>query len=259
MTLAELLDGLAAEGEDYRITAPESWLQGRTLYGGLSAALALRVAKRATPGLAPLRSVQMAFIGPAAGELHLRPGLLRQGRSAATVGVDAFSGDGLAFRAVLTFGAARESEVVHERLPMPPAPAPESCPPFERSTLSHAFIDNFDVLHAGGSLPVTVGSEPELLLWIRLREKAGVAADEALLATADTLPPAAIVAFSKPAPISTMSWMIDLAPGTVAPGWRLLRSESDAAGQGYSGQAMACWSRDGRRLASGRQLVALFA
>ena len=259
MTLAELLDGLAADGEDYGITAPESWLQGRTLYGGLSAALSLRAARRAMPGLAPLRSAQMGFIGPAAGELRLRPALLRQGRSAAVVGVDAFSGDALACRAILTFGAARESGVVHERLPMPAVPAPEACPAFDRSTLRPAFIDNFEMLHAGGSLPLTPGAEPELMFWMRLREEAGLEADEALLAIADTLPPAATVAFKKWAAISTMSWMVDLAPGAAAPGWRLLRSVSEAAGQGYSGQAMACWSRDGQRLASGRQLVALFA
>ena len=61
----------------------EDWLQGRTLFGGLSAALAVEASERAFPDLPPLRSAQFAFAGPAEGELRLEPKMLRRGRSAA--------------------------------------------------------------------------------------------------------------------------------------------------------------------------------
>jgi len=44
---------------------PDSWLQGRTAYGGLTAALALAAAQQSgSEGLPPLRSAQVSFIAP---------------------------------------------------------------------------------------------------------------------------------------------------------------------------------------------------
>jgi hypothetical protein len=55
-------------------------------YGGLTAAISLEVTQRSFPDLAPLRSAQFAFIGPASGELHLLPHILRPGKSTVFAG-----------------------------------------------------------------------------------------------------------------------------------------------------------------------------
>ena len=85
-------------------------MQGRTAYGGLSAALCYEVASRVAEDLPPLRSAQFAFIGPAICELRLTPTLLRRGKSAAFYGVDMVCDAGVAARALLYFGAERPSE-----------------------------------------------------------------------------------------------------------------------------------------------------
>jgi hypothetical protein len=102
-----MMAGMQAADDGYSITLPDDWLQGRTAYGGLSAAVCLEAARRAFPGLPELRSAQFAFIGPATGVLRLAPRVLRQGKSTVFASVDLEGDNGLAARATLCFGAQR--------------------------------------------------------------------------------------------------------------------------------------------------------
>ena len=65
-TYTELLGSLN-RGAEGRIdaTIPETWMQGRTTYGGLTAALCLEGAIALVEDL-PVRSAQVAFVGPVA-------------------------------------------------------------------------------------------------------------------------------------------------------------------------------------------------
>ena len=47
-----LLESIKREDEAFSVTLPDSWLQGRTAYGGLSAALCVEAALRAVGELA---------------------------------------------------------------------------------------------------------------------------------------------------------------------------------------------------------------
>ena len=83
----------------------------------------------------------------------------------------------------------------------------------------------------------------------------------ALVALADVLPPPALSLAESPAPLSTMTWMLDFLSGKDMedPGnWRLLRSRAESVRDGYSTQSMAVWSMDGKLLLAGRQHVAVF-
>jgi acyl-CoA thioesterase len=94
---------------------------------------------------------------------------------------------------------------------------------------------------------------------VRFREQQNVEVTLALLALGDALPPAAMASFPERAPISTVTWSIDLfdRPGDVD-GWHLLRSTSEQTQYGYSTQTMDLWDASGRHLAAGRQLIAIF-
>ncbi len=56
--LRQTVDSLVQEGDSYVIEAPEEWAQGRTLYGGMTAALSYAAAQRAHSDLRLLRSAQ---------------------------------------------------------------------------------------------------------------------------------------------------------------------------------------------------------
>jgi acyl-CoA thioesterase len=256
---AGTLASMAGEGGGFRVAPDENWIQGRTLYGGLLAALAVEAARRIKPDLPPLRSAQFTFAGPSRGEISLLPTLLRSGRSATFVGVDVESDGALALRATLTFGSARQSRHSFANLPPPQVPPSEAgasvfdMPGAPRST------SNFEGRLVGGSVPFSGAPRPELVLWLRHRGKVSAGSEAALVALADASPPAVFPIFDTPAPISTVTWSMDFA-GTAdgADGWFLARTDSSHVDSGYSLQTTTMWTIDGRPALVSRQLVALY-
>lgn len=237
---------------------PDDWRQGRTTYGGLSAALCLEAALRAVPDAPPLRSGQFAFVGPAAGELSIRAEILRRGKSTLFMGVDLVGEQGLATRAILTFGAARESRLDHLDLPMPATIAPDAAPDFFPEGRGPNFTQQFEFKTAGGT-PIGRPGPPDFLVWIRHKDPAARSL-AALVALADALPPPAMTLFPERAPISTMTWSLDVLAEPVPSddGWRLMKSRADTVREGYSAQDMAIWDRAGTPLIVARQNVAVF-
>lgn len=260
MALHDALVQFEEQEGDLVIDAPAAWAQGRTLYGGMSAALAHEAAIRSIDDLPPLRSAQLLFVGPAEGRLTFTATVLRQGRSATLVAVDAHGEKGQVLRASLVFGGARDSVITFADLPMPEAPAPDDCQGLfgDASVRAPGFTGNFIMLNAGGGRPFS-GDEDALKLWTKFRDAPGGNVTSALLAMADVPPPAAMTRFPQFAPISSMSWQIDIIhhPDNMD-GWHLMRSRAEGAGEGYSPQEMQLWDEEGRCLAAGRQSIAIF-
>jgi acyl-CoA thioesterase len=249
----------------YRVNVSEDWRQGRTAYGGLSAAIALRTAMATFPDLPPLRSAQIAFIGPSLGEVTVTATELRRGKSAVYISVDSVGEAGLATPARFCIGTARE--VAHTKInqPMPQVKPPEECPDFFIKGVAPVFTQHFDGQFAAGTRLFSGADSPAMSLWLRHRDAAvrgvlGNAALVAILALADCPPPAAFVMYQKFVPISTMTWQIDLMTDDLATrdGWWLLSAEAEATALGYSGQAMKLWDASGRPVAAARQTIAVF-
>ena len=127
ISLGDMLAAVRVDGGAAHYTITDDWLQGRTTYGGLSAALCLAATLAQHGDLPPLRSAQIAFIGPAAGEVHIRSRILRRGKSVAFVEADLCQGEALATRALFAFGAPRESVMSLSHFPMPDVPPPAAC------------------------------------------------------------------------------------------------------------------------------------
>lgn len=130
----------------------EGWLQGRTAYGGASAAIALMAAKAANTGLPPLRSAQIAFVGPLAGDVMTSPVLLRRGKNSAFIGVDVSSAEGVGLRALFLFMAPRDSAVRHGDLAVALPSMPEDAM-IDGSTIGPGFLANFELAKAGDPVP----------------------------------------------------------------------------------------------------------
>jgi acyl-CoA thioesterase len=255
-SLRTVIDGLSAGDGTWTVEAPAAWSQGRTLYGGMTAALCFEAARRAAPEM-PLRSAQILFAGPAGGTLTLRPRLLRAGRSSAAMAVECAGEAGEVAVATFAFGSDRGSKVDHGAPSRPlPSRAPGDCPVFIERT--GGFHERFELRLAEGSALLN-GGAPEFTVWVRFREPPGVDPTTALLALADALPPAAMARFPERAPISTIAWSVDfLKQAGAVDGWFLLRSASEQTRAGYSTQAMDLWDAQGCHLAIGRQSVAIF-
>ena len=257
---SDLVAQITPREDGFSANVTDDWKQGRTTYGGLSAALCVEAAQRAFPDAPPLRSGQFAFVGPASGELAIQVKVLRQGKSTLFVAVDLIGEAGVATHGVLTFGAARASVVAYGEVPCPAVARPEDCElffPANRQGAPH-FSSQFEVRKAGGTRPLA-GGEPEYLLWIRHADRAA-ASLSALIALADMPPPPAMALFPQPGPISTMTWSLDVVglPEIDDDGWRLMRTRAETISEGYSTQEMHLWDAKGRPLVLARQNVAVF-
>jgi len=257
--LSTLLASLEHHGEECHVHIPPDWQQGRTTYGGLTAALCVEAAHRTVPHLPPLRSAQFTFAGPAGGDVRMGTTILRRGKSTVFVSVDLTGSHGLATHATLSFAAERSSNLNYRHLPMPQVIPPESCNDFF-STHGPTFSQHFDYLNEGGASPMSSSKTPEYLIWLRHRDANASTGAAALVALADAPPPAAMAMFEASAPISTMTWSLDLFAAEEAGSapWRLIRSTAELTGHGYSSQAMTMWTASGEPLLVARQNIAVF-
>ena len=247
------------DADTIRFTITDDWAQGRTTYGGLTAALCLQTALRRFPDLPPLRSANVAFVGPAGGVVEARATELRRGRSVSFVEADLMGEKGLATRCVFAFGAKRESMLDHIWTPAPDVPAPTACAPGAPADRAPGFLKHFDIRLAKGAPPASGSTEHDHFFWVKHREGA-VAGIVALVALADVPPPAALALASEFHPISSMTWMFNVvsdAPQS-RDGWWLLQMRGEHAADGYSSQDMLVWNSDMELVLAGRQSVALF-
>lgn len=251
---------LAQFDPDAPFVSPPNWQQGRTIFGGLSAALSLQAVLLERPVGFPLfKSAQVSFIGPVTQAQTFDISVLRQGLSVTSVSVDCLSGDDLALRTTLLFAQPRASKITHDSWGPPLVDGPSHYPKMELdSKVVPTCASNFEMRPAGGSLPVSGAESPELLMWVRHLDAQGVDPAVALIALADSLPPAAMTCFTEPAAISSASWMIDLPQPAVVGEWFLIHSFSQQALDGYSLQDMEIWDESGRRVLWARQTVAIF-
>ena len=201
-------------------------------------------------------------MGPASGDVTARATLLRQGKSTIFAAAEVSGDAGLATRALLCFAADRPSALAHADLPPPQVARPADSPDFFDPSVAPAFSRHFEARRAGGAMPVSGSAAPELILWIRHRDPAIRADATSLVALADAAPPAAMTMFKAPAPISTMTWSMDILETPSADamaGWILMRSTAQSVAHGYSTQAMHLWNKSGAPLMIASQCVAVFA
>jgi acyl-CoA thioesterase len=254
--LADILASAEPVEGGFRVTVPPDWAQGRTTYGGFSSALALHAAMGIEPDLPPLRSAQIAFIGPLAGEVTVTATKLRRGRNAAFIQADLTSEAGLGFRATFVFMAALPSELAHDIAPRATQPPPGPDAKLFTASDPTFFLSNLELLDLGAKGPA------EYLRWVRLKERKGLHPMTELLAVGDALAPGAFKLFDKrQVPMSSLNWTINLltAEPATTDGWWLLHTAADTARAGYSSQRMAIWNAAGEPVAEAMQAVAVFA
>lgn len=240
------------------LDVPETWQQGRTAYGGFSSALALSEAMRIGGELPPLRSAQVAMIGPLAGEVHVSADVQRRGRNATWVSATIASEQGVGLTASFVFMGPVASASALSACPTPRGLiCVEQAQDFVNAR-APAFVRNH--LEVRFALPRAEARQADVCWWVRLRDADGLDPMVALLLTADGLPPAVMPLLSAGVPVSTMHWQVGLltaAPRTVD-GWWLLRSTTDHARDGSSSQNMTLWNSAGEPMLAGMQSVALF-
>lgn len=262
MSLAQMMTQTQPTPTGFTLDVPDSWKQGRTVYGGLSAALCLNAALPLSGGR-PLRSAQISFVGPSEGEIDVSAEKLREGRTACSVRARLTSAAGIGLETVFTFCGERESA-----LSLEPARMPEraSAPDADTELLvfpegAPGFTRNFDFVWAGGGVPFLKSDKSVVRLWARHKDEASRTHPLSLMCIGDVLPPALTPLLDGPTPLSSMTWMMDVLTDTPSTddGWWLLECRADHVRGGLSTQDMTIWNAAGECVVKGRQMVTVFA
>lgn len=260
MSLVELLNAASVSPSGLTVEIPEAWTQGRTGYGGVTAALCLAAAQHFSQDR-PLRSAQISFVGPSAGPVRVEAEQLRVGRNAAAVRARLSGPQGIGVEAVFTFSARRDSVLDQPGRAAPASPPAPGEAPLGFPDGAPAFTRRLEFVWRSDTAPFFGCDRAYELSWVRHRDPASRDHPLALLCLADALPPAVSTTLAGVAPLSSMTWMIDFhddAPRT-ADGWWLLEARADFAAGGHSSQDMSIWNTDGGLVARGRQMVTVFA
>lgn len=260
MRFSETMQSVERHGDSWQAQIGEDWLQGRSAFGGLQAALGLRAMRELVRADMPLRSLQTTFIAPVpAGAVTIRAQLLRAGRSACQLEASLCDGEQTLCRLLGVFGSARPSSLNFQ----PEQPVVESGASRELPYVAGAmpaFMQHFRPRWLRGDLPFTGGHQRDSVLQVSLRDEGAV--DEThVLAFADFIPPIALGMFSAPTPGSSLSWMIELLRDSYGElgldDWRI-DAQLLAARAGYTNQSVMLWGPRGEPVALSRQSMVVF-
>ncbi len=257
IALADILEQCGPGGPDNPVTVPGSWTQGRTAFGGLSTTIAYHAASHIEPDMPPLRSAQVAFVGPLFGTLTAETAMLRRGRSTAFVQSELFSEKGLGLHCNFVFAARRDTAVNHHDMAEP------EFPPIPGESETHSgppqfFTSNME--YVGKRIDTSITTN-RLTRWMRLKQRDGLDPAAELLCMADSLPPSMMGLLDKNAMVSSMSWQVNVVADRidVPDGWWLIDSHTHHADHGTSSQFMSIWNANRELMATGMQSVAYYA
>ncbi len=259
------LDSILAElrSSDSNTTQfDESWSQGRSAFGGLSAAFAVTAMNKLVDSDMPMRSLMVSFIAPIPpGAVSVETRIQRRGKNVIQLSADVMSEGKCCLQAMGVYGRGREAIAVPPKGEFQPPPKDQGIPFMAHAKRVPSFIGYFDGCWSSGGLPFSGRSETELDLWAKHQIDMSEFPTEALVAIADIPPPVVLSHFDKPpVPASSLTWSLEFLkpPGEVPMGWFFLHFDMEAAAEGYTQQSGKIYSEDGTLCALSRQCMVYF-
>jgi hypothetical protein len=146
-----------------------------------------------------------------------------------------------------------------------PAPVPDKGPddallPTMSGALTPAFTQHFEARWAYGDVPFSGFPEPRSLIYGRLRDR-NCGPEDALLALADLIPTPVLSMLRKPAPASSLNWMLEVLRDPAQldlHGWCLIDTQVRAGADGYLSQTSVLYGPDGHAYSVSHQTVGVF-
>lgn len=239
------------------------WMQGRAGYGGLVAALVFESMRKNLSSNAPVRGLQISFVGPVTSEpLVVDSEVLREGKSVSHVVGRGMQNGKCKVVIQGSFGAARDS-VIRVDGPKPHIEkVPDAC-----KTLAYiegvtpAFTQHFDYRYAT-NFPFSGTGESRLQGYLRFAKPEPEMGTAQLIGLVDGWPPTTLPMLAKPAMASSLSWTIEFmqpAPSLGAEEFILYEAEIIESANGYGHTRALVWNESEELLAISQQTVTHFA
>lgn len=266
ISFSQLLEQQMQNAPINDLRLPDEWKQGRTAYGGLTAALLLNAIQNSYDDLPPMRSMQITFVGPATGTLKFSHTLLRRGKNTCIIEGRIDGDDGVGITGTFIFANRRGFTQTVPPTKLDNVIAPEDSLEFLSTGAGPIFIEHFDMLFCRGDRPFgdNPTSQTRFQLWMRHRDTQAQSGIVPLIALADSPPPALVTRYPARVPLSSMNWHInmhnDLQDDTpeTQDGWWLIDVDCTYAADGYTSQMMNIYNRAGEQVLEATQYLAIF-
>lgn len=239
------------------------WLQGRAIFGGLLAAIAIDALERQIPSDRVPLNLSCQFIGPIEpGKIRIKPEVHRSGKYITQGHVDIYQEERLQLSLQAAFGTPRPSKVSIETPPPRLSKTMEESTPFrtDGSSAFPAFVNQFDFRYTESGFPFTGSGDGTIGGFCRHASPARGA--KALTALVDAWPPTLLPMFDAPVSASSVHWVLHFH----GENFHALDYHTDycqyhattrMAVDGH-GSTDAIVSSNGAVLASSRQLITVF-
>lgn len=262
-SLAEILSTVTIQGDTAVAQLPEDWTQGRSIFGGLLAAVAVRAARSVVDKERVLRSMLVNYIGPVSpGEVELSIENLRAGRSATQLDIRLLQNNQVACSVQLCLGEERESAVLVTAEPLTKTTQPDDAFKFPfLAGLTPNFTQHFDYRITTGQMPFSKSKSNELDGFFSLGNSSDVSVEELAVALGDAWPPTALQKIPKVAMASTLTWSFNFTSALAQAeksGWWFYRSQLLSAAGGYTQHNAQIYSPNNDLVATSHQSVAIF-
>lgn len=260
--LGDLLTPATRDVDAASAVITPDFLQGRTAFGGVVAALCARAMTGVLETPRPLRSLTISLVAPVRpGEVAVDAVSLRQGKAASHVHASLLQEGSCCAVALGAFGSARQSSLVVAPTPVPSVPQPDALEvaPFI-SGLTPEFSKFFEYRWPRDAMPFSGQGTGSTQGWLRLREPLA-ATEPFLVALADAWPSPALPMLRSPETFSTLSWSLELTGAPVAQSadaWWTACAEVEQASDGYVRQRARYWDATGHLVAVSHQVVTVF-
>lgn len=265
MTIETIFNAFDEKQDVYKLTIPDHWSQGRTVFGGLSAGLAYQAAENLITDNRELRAFHCNFVGPlnVEEEIEVSAEVLRTGKNVTQILAKVTQGGQVGVMVQICFGVARTSKLDFKSHPEHEMPIPKKAKFIPQvPKLVPKFIRHFDLAIEVGSFGVGSTRDPEMHGWCRLTKPPTEMKMGYLIALMDCWPPSMFQMMKIPAPASTMSWDIEFIHpiSQIKPEeWLAMVVKASHVNQGYGHEEANFWDSSGNLVALSRQVITVFA
>ncbi|MDK1287835.1 thioesterase family protein [Pseudoalteromonas umbrosa] len=267
MDFETIISSFALDEQPCNVNVPVAWSQGRTVFGGLSAALMLKhMLSQLDDQNRKLISFNCNFIAPliAAKPFTISTAILRNGKSVTQIETRIVQQDSVCLVSLACFAKQRPSQI---RIDSQSKPKLINSNINSANTIQYkegifpAFVQHVDLNMQAGALPYSSAESTELHGWMKLKQApTNIDTELYILALADSWPPTLLQLCDKPSPASTVSWYVEFLQPLEKThlNWLGYEAITHQAKDGYSIEDAKIFSQSGALLALSRQTVAVF-
>jgi acyl-CoA thioesterase len=256
-------DYLLQAQSDEAISIHSSWGQGRTTFGGLSAALLAHKMQTSASDSRTIRSLNINFCGALLTDqpFTLSTSTLSDGKSISQFNGQVTQNDKVTTQVVACLANDRKSDIiVTPQVRDLGEPGKGMCLGYIKG-LTPEFVQHVSFSYTQGKFPFSGTKETSLAGWVRFNETPKALTEAHIIALVDAWPPTLLPMVKNPCPCATVSWNIEFIqplPSLKADEWIYYESSIESAGLGYGHTNARIYSEKGELIALSRQLVAVY-